>query len=564
MTGALIAGLLLFPNTAYMQSVQTEIDNSKEAAKQAAKDDKDLITGKGKVDVDIDVDNQEKPPADERTDEMFELKGVEIESELKKIQQKDVQHLIDPYLNKQVGIPELRELTNKIKDFCRRQGYLAAVAYLPEQDSDDGIVKISVTSAKFNVAKFKNESTLADDILREVGRKISDKKFVSNERIEDVLYRINEIGGVKARGALVPDVHTHGVDVHINVTNNQKNHGILYVENYGNKNSGRYRAGLIYDMYNLDNRGSRLEVSGLLSNEDLDNYAIDYSVISNRRTTSRAGISIGRTSYHLAKDFEAMDAGGRSIDFKVYGITPIYKTIHNGLDLNYSYKYRKVDEYVGLIKTIEHFFGYKTGDGEPESNVRTFAIGLNGYKRSLHNALFNYGFTIYHGHLSSRNEDASIRNQIRHTAGDFTRSELKLDYRQLFTDYWEVHTNFKLQNSSKALGSSEQLQLGGANGVRGYSDGDASGDEGYMSTTEVVWHTKVPGLTFNVFFDIGGAGNKRQHDIRTIRSWGSGLGYSQQNNFFLKFEYARKIGLNKEVTNDFSRNRLWFMAGKIF
>lgn len=48
------------------------------------------------------------------------------------------------------------------------------------------------------------------------------------------------------------------------------------------------------------------------------------------------------------------------------------------------------------------------------------------------------------------------------------------------------------------------------------------------------------------------------------RSWGTGLGYSKLNDYFCKLEYARKIGNNKSVTRDYTRNRIWFIVGKIF
>lgn len=231
--------------------------------------------------------------------------------------------------------------------------------------------------------------------------------------------------------------------------------------------------------------------------------------------------------------------------------------------MRYSYKYRKVNKDYGYLKAFEKILGIPLG-GEPKENIHVFSVELDGYKRSLHNGLFNYSAALYLGNVSSRNESARFKNAAAETASQFTRSEVKLDYRQLLTPYWEFHTNLKLQHSSNTLHDSEKLQLGGANGVRGYGDGDASGDEGYLSSTEFVWHTKVPGLTFNAFFDIGGAGDKLAHDIQTIRSWGTGVGYSKPNDYFFKFEYARKIGNNKNVTSDYTRNRLWFIAGKIF
>ncbi len=557
----LFCGLFVFPITVYAETVNTA-DISREAARQAAGE-----TEKSNVEK-VEIEESEPELSDvENDEETFELKGVRIDSDIEKIQQSHVQHIVEPYIGQRVDITALRKIAAEIKTFCRQEGWLAAVAYLPEQDSTDGVITFKIMSPNFGEVNFNNQSHMADDILRRVGDNIKTKHMVQNDKIEDVLYLINEIGGVKARGALIPDTLTKRINLNINVVDDQKNRGIFYIENYGSKTSGRYRSSLIYDMYNLDNRGSRLEISGLLSNEDLDNYLIDYSIISRRKSTSRLGISLGHTTYHLVQSaVPGLDAGGHSTDIKIYGNTPVWKTIHDGFVWNYGYKFRdytqtmqyKIDlSALGLGTFTQRFQG--------ENHIHTFSLGFNGYKRSLHNDLFNYAFTLYDGHLSPRTESAREMAEDGYTKGNFVRSEMELDYRKLFSSYWEFHTNFLLQNSSKNLSSAEQMTLGGANGVRGYADGDASGDEGYLSKTEMIWHTKVDGLSFNVFFDIGGTGVKTNHDINTIRSWGVQANYSKANDYFIRLDYARKIGNNPLVAsvND-ARQRFWFMAGKIF
>ena len=550
LTASIFAGLCLFPFT--VNAVQDDaVEDSKDAARRAAG------TEPGNVEIEK-LDDEETP--DETTEpdsaETFVLNGIKIDSEID-VQQKHVQYLIDPYIGQRVGIKELKELTMKIRDFCRNEGWLAAVAYLPEQDSSDGIITINISTAKFGKTFFNNESKLDDDILEAVAKRLTPDKAVTSKRIEDVLYRINEIGGLKARGALVPDTHTRTIELHANVTDDVRRRGIFYVENYGSKSSGRYRAGLIYDLFNLDNRGSRLEVSGLLSNKDLDNYAFDYSIISNRRTTSRLGISVGKTSYHLAGPaYTGLDVGGDSTDYRIYGITPVFKAVHEGLEWNYGYKFRNVTTSIKI-------------DGIPldlddKRYVHTFSVGLKGYKRSLHNDLFNYSFTVYNGYVSNRSPYAKFIDSLNGVSGSFYKSQLTADYRKLFGKYWEFHTNLLVQNASKNLYSSERLILGGANGVRGYADGDGSGDMGYLSKSEFIWHTKFEGLSFSLFFDIGGVGDKGDHELETMRAWGLGMNYSKPNDYFFRVDYARKIGNNINVASDNRRDRIWFMAGKIF
>ena len=559
-------------NIAHAEEVNTA-DISREAARQAAGENEFQPTEKVEVE-EIDDDGSDVENVIEET---FVLKGIKIDSDIEEIGYEEVQQIIEPYIDQEVNINSLKRLALQIKDYCRQKGWLASVAYLPEQDSTDGTVTIKIMSPNFGKVTFNNQSRLASDILEKVGRNITDKQMVQNHKIENVLYLINEIGGVRARGALIPDTLTRTVGLNVNVVNDQTRRGILYYENYGNKNTGRYRLGTIYDIYNIDNRGSRLEFSGLISKgSDLDNYVVDYSWITDRKTTSRAGISFGRTTYHQVPNKQAdeifkldIDAGGHSTDFRLYGITPVGKTIHDGFVWNYGYKFRNYTQSVNYTQTIDltaYGLGKYQRDGSSQGKnyIHTFSVGFTGYKRSLFNDLFNYAFTVYGGNVSPRSADAEQQALVGDTKGKYFRSVLNLDYRKLFNKYIEFHTNFTWQAASRNLVGAEQLTVGGANGVRGYADGDGSGDEGYLSKSEIIWHTGEPGLSLSVFFDIGGTGTKSENNIQTIRSWGLEANYTKPNDYFVKLDWARRIGINQLVATDNKKHRFWFMVGKIF
>ena len=552
---------LFLSNTAFAEEINAG-EISREAARQAAGENEENFAESVEVeDSELESESPENVIA-----ETFVLKGIKIDSDIKDIGYEEVQHIIEPYVNQEVNINSLKRLALQIKAYCRQQGWLAAVAYLPEQDSTDGTVTLKIASANFGKVRFHNESHLATDILEKVGRNISNQQMVQNDKIENVLYLINEIRGIKARGALIPDAANRAVNLDINVTDDRTQRGIIYVENYGNEKTGRYRSGIIWDDYNIDNRGSRLELSGLISNKDLDNFVADYSWISDRKTTSRLGVSIGRTTYHQipTKPIEGLDnftldAGGHSTDFRFYGTTPVWKTIHDGFVWNYGYKFRDYTQTVSY-----DWDGIQLARSQGNYYIHTFSLGFNGYRRSLSNDLFNYSFTVYDGYVSPRSEDALQQAVITGNRGNFFRAVVNLDYRKLFAKEFEFHTNFTGQLASKDLTGAEQMTIGGANGVRGYADGDGPADKGFLSKSEVIWYTPIQNLSLSTFFDIGGAGVKSERGIKTIRSWGFEANYAKPNDFFVKMDYARKIGNNRLVASDSTRQRFWFMVGKIF
>ena len=203
--------MFVLSNAANAETLNTA-DISRESARQAAGE-----PGESTIERTEMEEGEPQGESDEiNQDETFELRGVNIDSDIKEIKQSHVQHIIDPYIGKRVNIHDLRKIASEIKMFCRQQGWLAAVAYLPEQDSTDGVITFKIMSPNFGKVTFKNQSRLDDDILRRVGSNIKSTDMVQNDKIEDVLYLINEIGGVKARGALIPNTLTRKIDLNIN------------------------------------------------------------------------------------------------------------------------------------------------------------------------------------------------------------------------------------------------------------------------------------------------------------------------------------------------------------
>ncbi len=123
------------------------------------------------------------------------------------------------------------------------------------------------------------------------------------------------------------------------------------------------------------------------------------------------------------------------------------------------------------------------------------------------------------------------------------------------------------QKAGSNLDSSEHIYLGGAHGVRAYPQGEASGDEGLLGTMELRYHTPVKGLTLSTYFDAGHVEiTKSGSDGNmTLKGWGLGLSYTRPGDWFARFDYARRIGGDELMSRDAaSRQRMWFMAGKMF
>lgn len=483
-------------------------------------------------------------------EQRFTLKGVKFQSDID-IKESILRKEAEKYVGTRVSLNDLKKIAKNLTRICRSEGYLGAIAYLPEQSSTDGTITFGVASGTFRKATVHNYSTMKTAIIEEmILGKIKDHEIVQAKKLEEGLYRINGLGGVKATASLSRALDSKGqVDVDIDVQDAPKGRLIVYTENYGTKSAGRYRLGAVYDAYNIDNHGSNLQAMAVISNEKMQNYSLDFNMLTDKRSASRIGINVARTTYHLTREFEVWDASGKSFDVSLYHKTPISKTLNYGLEYQLGYKHRTPE-------SDFHAFGI-----ENKRTIHEFYQQFDGYQR-FKNGIFNYNAKLTIGSVHNDTEDSEYLNSL--ASGTFAKLNAGFDTKYLLDPRWELHVKGDFQFASKRLDSSEKMYLGGANGVRAYSDGDGNGDNGALFSGEIIYNTKFPGFSVNLFYDYGIAQNKgwgaqREH----IKGYGIGLRFSRPNDFFIKVDWAHKIGFNHNVTSDTGKNQIWFMVGKI-
>lgn len=103
--------------------------------------------------------------------------------------------------------------------------------------------------------------------------------------------------------------------------------------------------------------------------------------------------------------------------------------------------------------------------------------------------------------------------------------------------------------------------------MRAYPQGEGSGDEGWQGTIELRFHTGLPGLSLSTYFDSGHVRLAKDGTSggETLQGWGIGVTYSQPGSWFARFDYARRIGLCANASEEAkAHGRMWFMIGKVW
>jgi len=536
----LLTGLLAFGLNAAVYAAPT-------IAQDTAKV-KDLAGAKKTVTVE---NQQAASPTQGQT--TFKVNSLSVETSLP-LKVADLDKITAPYVGQTVNLDQMGQAADQVTTYCRRHGYPAATAYVPAQTVTDGRFKLAVVSGQLGTVKIDNKSRLSDSTIQMLTARLKSGQVLTTRQVETALYTINDLGGVTAIGILSAGEKAGTSDMTVRVLDGKRASTILYAENYGTKAAGRYRYGLTEDLYNLDKHGSHLNAGLLISNHDLHNYTVSYEAPTGHSATT-LGVGFSRMDYELGGDFSGLDATGHADTYSLYGSTPLWRNTASSLKITFGYDYKKI------TNDLEKYTGM-----DSRKHSHAIHVGLAGISRSL-NSVTTYSLTGYTGMLGADSEHANYLNRYSHTEGRWSKAVLDGSHLQGLGGPWDVMLKFQSQLASRNLDSSEQLYLGGANGVRAYPQGEGSGDQGVLVSAEVRYHTPIKGLILSAYLDGGHVELTKDGSStnETLKGWGLGLTYAQPNNYFFRFDYARRIGIDDNVGVDSNaKQRMWFLAGRVW
>ena len=483
----------------------------------------------------------------------FRLSRIEVEQDGTQLSTKALDERIAPYLRRNISESDVNDLLAELTQYARSHGYPAASAYLPAQSNADGTLTIRILAGRYGKIKIENNAAISDAKIERLAHALKEGAPIEGKPLETALYNIAALGGIEAAGLLSPGTTFGTGDLTIRVKDGKRQSYVLYSENYGSETSGRYRFGLQGSLENLTKSGDRLNLGLTLSNKDLHNYSISYSHPVGADGTV-LGLGVSRMDYELSGAFRRLGAEGTADTLSIFGTTPLWRTSKSSLAVSYGWDWRRLKD------------EYKTVGMELEKHSSTFRLGLKGEERQYRTS-WTYDITAYCGRIGADSDWARAQMKRAGTEGSFTKGVLNLNLRHEISDRWNISLKAQAQKAGTNLDSSEELYLGGANGVRAYPQGEASGDNGILGSLELSYHTGVPNLTLSTYLDMGHVqyANDGRDGNETLKGWGLGVSYSRPGDYFVRLDWARRIGLPDNASEDAkAKNRLWFMVGKVW
>ena len=483
----------------------------------------------------------------------FRLSRIEVEQDGTQLPAAALDERTAPYLRRTLAEADVNALLSELTQYAREHGYPAAAAYLPPQTHTDGTLTIRILAGRYGKITIENSAAVSDGQLKRMTYALKEGAPIEGKPLETALYNIAALGGIEAAGLLSPGTAFGTSDLTIRVKDGKRQSYVLYSENYGSKTSGRYRFGLQGTFENLTKSGDRLNLGLTLSNKDLHNYSLSYSHPVGADGTT-IGIGISRMDYELSGTFRPIGAEGTADTLSLSGTTPLWRTAKSSLAVTYGWDWRRLKD------------EYKKLGVELKKHSSTFRLGIKGEERQYRTS-WTYDLTVYAGRLGADSDWARMQMRRAGTEGSFTKGVLNLNLRHEISDRWNISLKAQAQKAGTNLDSSEELYLGGANGVRAYPQGEASGDSGVLGNLELAYRTGVPNLVLSTYLDMGHVqyANDGKDGGETLKGWGIGISYSRPGDYFMRLDWARRIGLAENASdNAKAKNRLWFMLGKVW
>ncbi len=491
----------------------------------------------------------------EKQEPSFVLKGIQIASEMDFSDRESAEkEIVDKYIGKPTTLGTLNALTGEITKLYRSRGHLAAVAYLPAQKNENGVVTINVIQGFYDKVNVNIKTDIRPEKINRIVSKIKPGDPVSRATLEDVLYKINDIDGVKATAFLSPGTKEGSSNVNITVEKDKNSRHIIYTDNYGNRSSGRYRIGSLNDFYNVDKKAAKITIGGLASTQNSNDIYADVGILNAfKGNVNKWGIHFGRSRYKLGNEYRDLDANGITFNWSLYGTTTVRKTMSSSFSWTYGFNYNNIEDDIDSFGLSGKKHSYTTN------------LGVIGNERWKNNHVAYSGrFTA--GHLFNDSWYTNYINTLGQTEGDFYKFNTDFDYDYMMNNRlsYQIHTS--AQVTSKNLDSSEKMALTGINGIRAYPSSDLSADLGFLARATLIYKTGIPNLSMNMFIEHAEGKPRKSLDNHVyLHGYGIGLGYSKPDDYFAKLDYARRIGFDEALSERAkARGRFWFIAGKIF
>lgn len=403
----------------------------------------------------------------------------------------ELQALLADGLNQALSLAGLQALASRITQHYRQAGYLVARAYLPAQKVNGDTVEIAVVEGRLDQVVPHDTVGLGGDALRPLAS-LRPGEVLRSDRMESVLLALHELPGVQVSATLRPGQTVGSSELLVDVAPGTTWEGGLDLDNQGNDATGAVRAGARLAWNNPLGLGDQLSLRAQVSENAQHALMAGYQLPVGL-DGGRVGVAVTAMDYQLGKDFKALDADGQASTVSVYWRHPLLRS-------------REATVYASAQLDDKHLIDrIHSVDTRTEQHIFTPTVSLQAQWQDswlAQPASSRASLSAQVGDVRLDDTSRALDALGARTAAGFAKLGLDAQRWQALAPAWTLMLSARAQTADNNLPSAEKMTLGGAQGVRAYPEGEASGDRGWLGTAELGWQLQ-PGWQAVAFADAG-------------------------------------------------------------
>lgn len=462
-----------------------------------------------------------------------------------------IEEAIYPFLGEAKSIEDVELARTALEKTYHDAGYLTVLVNIPEQEVDEGFVKLAVVEGRVEKLRVVDAKFTSLAALKERVAEFSEGNIPNFTEVQKQMVGVNSTQDRKVSPVLRPGKSPGKVEVDLKVQDKLPLHGGLELNNRYSANTTETRLGgsLRYD--NLWQRDHSLGLSFQVTPEKLDETKVlsaTYLIPMNGDFLALYGV-VSRSDISAIGDVN-VTGNGDIVGLRYIHPLPAVDNFTHSMTLGIDYKNFKestvalgADSFNTPISYLPFTLGYDATyvDGA-RSNTQlnlSFNFSLRGLADSNVECLPDVFVNEFDcKRFGAKPNFAYVRAELKHT-------------QKIYKD-WTVYASVGGQLSDQPLISSEQFAIGGLDSGRGYLESTALGDSGLNVTLELrtpplakYLSDKIGDFYGLVFFDAGHVkvidALPSQTESFNLSSAGFGLHLKGWHGLFGEVEFAKAL-----------------------
>ena len=465
--------------------------------------------------------------------------------------------LVTDYQNKEIKISDIQTVLDIITNHYRNDGYMIAMATLPEQNLSEGVIQIHILEGKIdpnNPVKIQGTNLRMDeDYIKEYFSNDEEDFVLNDKKLTRNLLNFMDNPGMTANVELAPGDSPDTTQMVVVAEEGPLVSGSLAADNFGDKNTAEYRTTAflnINDPWNFGDQFTMGYIRGINNQFDLYIATYDFPI---GKEGLRANLSYSNLDYDIAAKSNP-GSGGEAENFDVDFRYPLIRDELTTLTINVGLSYQDYEDKSNNRTTTDNEI-LAIKPGITLQNTDNFMGGGFTYANITH----TFGDLDMNLRLKRIYDQGSTGAK---TEGSYNKTNISLFRLQSLTENTNLTLNYNQQFAFDNLDGAEKFSLGGTAGVRAYPGGEGSGDTGHLVQVDIKHNlfeqSMIGAIQASVFYDYGYIknwhksptgplyGTNKKYDLQ---GWGLGLEASEPGVYQVSALWADKIGSNDGSSN---------------